>query len=261
LNNEMTVNHLWLAGNEFEVTGVGYSPEGEILQNGKKVMPKDDQGMKLLLTAAALCNKARLLPPNAESARYTVLGDPTEACFGVAAAKAGIDMKKQAELTPRLRGLPFESRRKRMTTIHQLEKPVEGALRIAYVKGAPKEVMELSQSIRINGEVKSMTDKLRKDIMDANDGYARNGLRVLAVAYRMLHKEDNLPASASAYTPEIIEQELIFVGLVVMADPPRPEVAAAVLQCRHRDPYHYDYRGLWLDRREHRQTYRNCAGA
>lgn len=231
--NEMTVSDLWLAEKEYKVTGIGYGPEGSIFDGNKKVMTNDDKDMKLLLTAAALCSNARLLPPNGDSARYTVLGDPTEACLGVVAGKAGIDIKKQKELTPRLRELPFESRRKRMTTIHQLESPIEGAQRIAYVKGAPKEVMELSLSIRVNGEVKPMTDKLRKDIMEANDNYARNGLRVLAVAYRLLHKGDNIPTAMSAYTPEIIEQNLIFVGLIVMADPPRPEVADAVEQCRH----------------------------
>jgi P-type Ca2+ transporter type 2C len=231
--NEMTVSDLWLTGKKFKVTGVGYSPEGNILIDGKKTMANDDTDMKLLLTAATLCSNARLLPPNEESARYTVLGDPTEACLGVAAAKAGIDIKRQAELTPRLRELPFESRRKRMATIHHLEKPIEGAQRIAYVKGAPKEVMELSQSIRINGEVKPITEKLRKEIMDANDGYARNGLRVLAVAYRLLRSNDSLPTAMSSYTPEIIELDLVFVGLIAMSDPPRPEVADAVELCRH----------------------------
>jgi len=230
--NEMTVNHLWLAEKEFEVTGVGYGPEGNILLGSKKVTANDDVDMKLLITGAALCSNARLLPPNEESARYTVLGDPTEACLGVAALKAGIDVHKQVELTPRLRELPFESRRKRMATIHQLEKPIEGTKLIAYVKGAPKEVMELSQFIRINGEVQPITDKLRKEIMIANDKYAREGLRVLAVSYRLLHKGDNIPTAMSAYTPEIIEQNLVFVGLVVMADPPRPEVADAVEECR-----------------------------
>ncbi|MEQ8196883.1 MAG: cation-transporting P-type ATPase [Clostridiaceae bacterium] len=231
--NEMTVSHLWLAEREFKVTGVGYGPEGDILNGSKKVKAKDDKDLKILLKGAALCSNARLLPPNEESARYTVLGDPTEACLGVVAEKAGIDIKKQAELTPRLRELPFESRRKRMSTIHQLEKPVEGTSRIAYVKGAPKEVMTLSEFIRINGKVEPMTEEMRKEIMRANDGYARDGLRVLAVAYRLLHKNDNIPTAMSAYTPEIIEQNLVFVGLVVMADPPRPEVADAVEECSH----------------------------
>ncbi len=230
--NEMTVNHLWLAGKEYEVSGVGYGPEGDILANGRKVTAKEDEDMRLLLTGAALCSNARLLPPNEESARYTVLGDPTEACLSVVAEKAGINIQKQQELTPRLRELPFESRRKRMTTVHQLESPMEGTQKIAYVKGAPKEIMKLSVSIRINGRKEAMTEELRKQIMEANDGYARDGLRVLAVAYRLLHKEDNIPKAMSAYTPEIIEQDLVFVGLVVMADPPRAEVADAVAECR-----------------------------
>jgi len=230
--NEMTVSYLWLAKKEFEVTGVGYSTNGNILEGGKKVTANDDVDMKLLLTGAALCSNARLLPPSEESARHVVLGDPTEACLGVVAEKAGINVHKQIELTPRLRELPFESRRKRMTTIHQLEKPMEGTNRIAYVKGAPKEVMKLSETIRVNGTVEPMTEEIRNEIMEANDRYARNGLRVLAVAYRLLQKGDSIPTAMSAYTPEIIEQDLVFVGLIVMADPPRPEVADAVEECR-----------------------------
>lgn len=230
--NEMTVNHLWLAGREYEVTGTGYGPAGDILRDSKKFMADEDEDLKLLLTGAALCSNARLLPPEEEASRYTVLGDPTEACLGVVAAKAGIDIKRQAELTPRIRELPFESRRKRMTTIHQLEKEMEGTKRIAYVKGAPKEIIKLSDTIRIGGEVRPMTEELRKEIMAANDSYARSGLRVLSVAYRLLRKEENIPAALSEYTPEIIEQDLVFVGLIVMADPPRPEVADAVAECR-----------------------------
>lgn len=230
--NEMTVNHLWLAGKQYEVTGVGYGPEGNILYGDKKVTAGDNEDLNLLLTGAALCSNARLLPPGEESPRYTVLGDPTEACLGVAAQKAGIDVHRQMEETPRLRELPFESRRKRMTTIHQLKQPIEGTKRIAYVKGAPKEIIKLSNGIRVDGKVESLNEQMRKDIMDANDSYARDGLRVLAVAYRLLHKDDKIPVALSEYTPEVIEQDLVFVGLVVMADPPRPEVAAAVEECR-----------------------------
>lgn len=230
--NEMTVSNLWLTDAEYQVTGVGYSNEGEVRKNGTKVLASQDEDLRILLTGAALCSNARLLPPNEESPRYTVLGDPTEACLSVVASKAGIDMKQQAEKTPRLRELPFESRRKRMTTIHELEKPMDGTKRIAYVKGAPKEIIKLCVSYRENGVVKPITEEMSKTIMKANDDYARNGLRVLAVAYRLLRKEDNIPTSMSSYTPEIIEQDLVFVGLVVMADPPRPEVAAAVEECR-----------------------------
>ena len=229
--NEMTVSHLWLIQKEYKVTGVGYSSVGDILDGDKKVLAKDNEDLKLLLTGAALCSNARLVPSDKESGRYTILGDPTEACLGVAAEKAGIDVKKQIQLTPRLRELPFESRRKRMTTVNQLESPIDGAQRIAYIKGAPKEVIKLSDFIRVDGKQQPMTEELRQKIMDANDGYARRGLRVLALSYRLLHKEDNIPTALSAYTPEIIEQNLVFVGLIVMADPPRPEVAEAVEEC------------------------------
>jgi potassium/sodium efflux P-type ATPase len=230
--NEMTVNNLWIPSQELEVTGIGYAPVGKVMAGDKEVTANDNGDLKLLLTAAALCSNARLIPPGEDSDRYTVLGDPTEACLGVVAQKAGIDVDHQSTITPRLRELPFDSRRKRMTTIHQLEKPINGSQRIAYIKGAPKEVLELCTNIYTNGKQSEITDEQRDRIMQANDNYARSGLRVLAVAYRLISKGSNLPTALRAYTPELIEQDLTFVGLVIMADPPRPEVAAAVELCR-----------------------------
>ncbi|AUS97016.1 haloacid dehalogenase [Clostridium thermosuccinogenes] len=229
--NEMTVSNLWLLDQEFEVTGLGYAPEGKIIAGQQEVSAANNGDLKLLLTAAALCSNARVIPPKEESERYTVLGDPTEACLGVVAKKAGIDVDEQSTLTPRLRELPFDSRRKRMSTIHQLEKPVEGCRRIAYIKGSPKEVLELCTGIHRQNRREELTDEQRARIMEANDKYARNGLRVLAVAYRLMSQKDNLPAALSAYTPELVERDMTFIGLVVMADPPRPEVAAAVEKC------------------------------
>jgi P-type Ca2+ transporter type 2C len=210
------------------VTGLGYAPTGKILSDGKEIRASDNENLKILLSAAGLCSNARLVPPGEESDRYTVLGDPTEACLGVAAQKAGIDMDSLSASLPRLRELPFDSSRKRMTTIHQ----ATGSNRIAYIKGAPKEVLELCTGINAYGKREEITNEQRDNIMQANDRYARSGLRVLAVAYRLILRDSNLPAALSAYTPEIVEQDLTFVGLVVMADPPRPEVADAVALCR-----------------------------
>ena len=229
--NEMTVSNLWLPGQELKVTGLGYAPVGKIISGDKEIYADGNKDLKILLTAASLCSNARLVPPNDETDRYTVLGDPTEACLGVVAQKAGIDVDKQSILTPRLRELPFDSRRKRMSTIHQLKKPISGSNRIAYVKGAPKEVLELCTGIFKQGTRVEITDEERSEIIQANDKYARNGLRVLAVAYRLISREDNLPAALSAYTPELIEQQMTFIGLVVMADPPRLEVSDAVALC------------------------------
>ena len=229
--NEMTVCHAWLPGQEFDVTGLGYAPEGKVLADGRPVTADDNPDLRMLFTAAALCSNARVLPPTEDSDSYTVLGDPTEACLGVVAKKAGVNVEQQAARTPRLRELPFDSRRKRMSTIHQLERPVDGRRMVAYIKGAPKEVMELCTQTLKNGEYVEMTGQQRAEIMKENDRFAEAGLRVLGVACRYLGRDDGLPAGMSAYTPELIEQKMTFIGLVAMMDPPRPEVADAVRQC------------------------------
>lgn len=228
--NEMTVNHLWLPDKELEVTGTGYAPTGEILDGNQKVTSKTNSNVKLLLTAACLCNNARILPPNEKNPHYTVLGDPTEACLSVVAEKAGLNVKNLQNEQQRIRELHFDSRRKRMTTIHQL--PGNKKMQVAYTKGAPKELIDLCESVLINGEIQPITDEIKKKAMGANDRYARQGLRVLAIAVRYLDKNDkDIPKNLSAYTPELIEQKMIFIGLVVMADPPRPEVKKAVQKC------------------------------
>ena len=231
--NEMTVNHLWTVTAEYDVTGVGYAPKGDVRVAGHRIQAVYDDDLRLLVTGGALCSNARLLPPEEEGGRHTVLGDPTEACLLVAAQKAGVDPAELERSWPRVRELPFESRRKRMTTIHQLSEPLDGARRVAFVKGAPGEVLRLSTRCRAYEETVPMTDELREKIVAANDAYAAEGLRVLAVAYRPLRADDEtLPRSMSAYEPENIERDLVFVGLEVMQDPPRPEVAEAVAQCR-----------------------------
>lgn len=232
--NEMTVSNLWTVEKEYEVTGVGYAAVGEVVDGDKKVVGKENDNLNLLLSGAALCSNARLLPPDEESANYTVLGDPTEACLGVVAEKAGLNMDEIKKDYPRIRELPFESRRKRMATIHELPegKAVDEFSRIAYIKGAPKEIVEISSKYYLNGEEYDIDSEISKKIMEANDSYARNGLRVLAVAYRKLGKKNGRHPAVSEYKVENVEEDLVFVGLVVMADPPRPEVAEAVRQCR-----------------------------
>jgi len=226
--NEMTVCNLWLPGQELEVTGVGYSPVGKIVSGDREYTIKEHRDLETLLKAAALCSNAHLVPPTEDGGKYTVLGDPTEACLETVARKAGLSVEELISREPRIRELPFDSRRKRMSTVHT----VSGG-RIAYVKGAPKEVLELCTGILKNGSTENISDEERQTIMDANDKYARNGLRVLAVACRTITRADNLPNALSAYTPELLEQNMTFVGLVVMADPPRPEVADAVKLCHH----------------------------
>ncbi|WP_075981821.1 cation-translocating P-type ATPase [Bacillus massilinigeriensis] len=230
--NEMTVNHIWLPDRELEVTGTGFAPVGKILDKGKEITSVSNSALKLILTAASLCSNARVVPPNQENSRYTVLGDPTEACLGVVAEKAGLLVENLQKELPRVRELHFDSRRKRMTTIHQLIQPVNGKNRAAFTKGAPKELADLCEWVYVDGEIQPFTEMMKQNVMAANDNYARLGLRVLAVAVRYIGKDDpDIPSNLSDYTPENIEKKMTFIGLVVMADPPRPEVADAVAKC------------------------------
>lgn len=225
--NEMTVSHLWMNGRAMDVSGIGYQAVGTIQEAGAD-FEKHNSDLEQLLTAAALCSNAKLLPPSEEIHKWTVLGDPTEACLLVVAGKYGLDLDEERKIAPRLREIPFDSGRKRMSTIHQVQ-----GQRIAYIKGAPKEVLDICTSIRENGKDRPLLEEEKEQIMKINDNYARNGLRVLGVALRPLADELNLPRSLSDYTYDVIEKELTFLGLVAMVDPPRTEVAEAVKKCHH----------------------------
>lgn len=217
--NQMTVREIWVARQRLKVTGVGYEPKG-----GFAPAPQGqewDEDLFSLLEAASCCNNARLNPPSAEHPTWTSLGDQTEAALKVAAFKAGINEQELMQIYPRIHEIPFDARRKRMTTIHR-EKDSE----IAFIKGAPREILQLCTHIQINREIIELDNILRAEIMSANDSFARKALRVLAIAQRVL------PQRSSPYTAESVENELVFLGLMAMMDPPRPEVEQAVQICR-----------------------------
>jgi magnesium-transporting ATPase (P-type) len=127
------------------VSGVGYAPDGQIVDQGRVVSNPATDDLYRLSLAAAHCNDARLLPPNSDTDHWTVLGDPTEAALRVVALKGGLDLEAESRRIPRLRELPFDSRRKRMSTIHR-----EAASQVAYVKGAPREVLALCTHVWMN---------------------------------------------------------------------------------------------------------------
>ncbi|WP_404802931.1 cation-translocating P-type ATPase [Loigolactobacillus iwatensis] len=221
--NQMTVSHLWLPKEELEVTGLGYAPKGKIISKSDAQFDvTKDPDAQQLLRGAALASNARVVPPSPKNDNYIVLGDPTEACLTVVAEKAGLDLTMEAKKTPRIKELPFDSVRKRMTTIHS-----NGAQNLTYTKGAPNEVVALCKKMQVNGKVVPLTAEDRERIMQANDNYAKEGLRVLAIAYSDLPADQDLDAA----TIETVEKDLTFVGLTVMLDPPRPEVKAAVEEC------------------------------
>ena len=208
--NEMTVVQGWSAGKRFKVTGEGYSASGDFLRDDKPFAAASDPDAKLLLQGALLCNDAVL-----DEGR--IIGDPTEGAMAVVGMKAGFARAELEKTLPRAQEIPFDSDRKRMTTIHQAE---SGTL--AFVKGAPDVVLELCREIRIGGQAVALSDELRKEVLEQNRNMASHALRVLAVACRPL---DAVPANP---TPEAVEKDLVFVGLLGMIDPARPEVIDAV---------------------------------
>ena len=228
--NQMTVRQVWVGGKPLVVTGYGYEPQGEFVPDpGTETAKKD---LSALLTAAMLCNNSRLNPPTPDHPQWTVLGDQTEAALRVVALKNGLVEESLKRSLPRIHEIPFDARRKMMSTIHQVNWQ-DGAFpditigqQAVFVKGAPREVLQLCTHIRMHGEVVPLDDGWRARILSANDDYARNALRVLALAYHAL------PQRIGSYTAERIEVNLVFLGLTAMMDPPRAEVMEAVKTCQ-----------------------------
>ncbi|MCI0475589.1 MAG: cation-translocating P-type ATPase [Anaerolineales bacterium] len=229
--NEMTVVRGWAGGKSFSVGGEGYNPSGQFFRNDEPFGPTTEPSASLLLHGALLCNDARLEQSGEESGERTwrMVGDPTEGAMVVAAAKAGLWCADMDKSLPRVAEIPFDSDRKRMTTIHKIVGE-EGLLPvgfassplIAFVKGAPDILLQYCDAIVVDGQVATLTDAQRKDVLDANAAMARQALRVLGVAFRPMTTVPENP------TPEIVEKNLTFVGLLGMIDPARPEVKTAV---------------------------------
>jgi len=220
--NEMTAVQLYVDRTLLTVTGEGYHPEGGFHDNGRRANPADYPGARLLLRAATLCNDAGL--ENADGDGWRLVGDPTEGALVTAAAKAGLWQEELARDYPRLDEIPFDSTRKRMTTLHP--DPRYGGY-VAYVKGAPDLLLELADKVVSDGAERPLTAAERRRILEVNESLASNALRVLGVAYRPLEELVGSP------TVDEVERNLTFVGLVGMIDPARPEVKDAVALARH----------------------------
>jgi len=216
--NEMTVRKICTNNNIFEVTNVGYEPKGEFYNNGSKINPNENSSLSLTLTIGALCNNAKL----EKNENWCIIGDPTEGALIVAAEKAGIKQKVITKQYPRIGEIPFESERKAMSTIHKTPEGTE----VAYVKGAAEVILNLSNAIYSDGQIRELTGKEKEEILKINQEMASDALRVLAVAYK------ELPNAYQEYTPENVENNLIFVGLMGMLDPPREEAVSAVQKCK-----------------------------
>jgi len=217
--SEMTVRQIYLSGRTVEITGVGYRPEGEFSENGKKLDPQTDENLLLALRISALCNDSTLKP---EDEKYKLLGDPTEGALLVAALKAGLKQDALQKEQPRLAELPFSSEKRYMATLH----PYQDGRAVVYVKGSVDRVLAMCCQIRENGATRELTPEKIAEIENANLEMASKALRVMALAYG-----ECFPAPEQL-SHEHIDGTLTFVGLAGMIDPPRAEAKKAVADCK-----------------------------
>lgn len=214
--NKMTVKVIDVAGNTLNTT---LAIQSEILED----TPQDPQ-QKLLLAASSLANDSYF-------AEGQLIGDPTEGAMLMAAKHYKLERDALASVYPRVAEVPFSSERKRMTTIHRSNGRTldllddEAQSYIAFTKGAPDSLLDLCSHVYADGEIQELDEQWHSRIEMSNNQLAGEGLRVLGVAFRTLDAYD-------AENTELVEQNLVFIGLVGMIDPPRPEVIEAVKTCR-----------------------------
>jgi P-type Ca2+ transporter type 2C len=233
--NRMTVTVIDVAGHQLELVGTSRPRHGLTVSKDDTPLldlTAEPPAIGLALAAGALCNDASL-QPDPQTGRFAVIGDPTEGALLVAADQAGVDRDKLQDTLPRVRELPFDSERKRMTTVHQLPADINdlpiallglrdaglrpGRCCVAFTKGAVDGMLEISRSIWVGGEPEPLDESWLNRIHAGNEQMAENGMRVLGIGVQWLDSPE-----------EELERGLTIIGLVGMIDPPRPEVKAAV---------------------------------
>lgn len=218
--NQMTINHVWTSDSEYEVSGQGYSNKGDIREKNKAIDLEKEPALRQLIIDATLNNEAEVQQPKSLKNIPKIIGTPTEAALRILSEKSSIDRSLLEKEMPKIRVLPFDSRRQKMTTIHQLK---DGS-RAIYTKGALDFVLASCDRIYKDGKILSITDEDKKEIYAANRTYAEDGLRSLAFAF----STNNDRFDPKEYSIQNCERELVFIGLAAMSDPPRPEIYQAV---------------------------------
>jgi len=218
--NQMQVVSTWSGGKLWEVTGQGFDPNGEFLdEEGRATDPEESLDLKYALVISALCNQAEL---KEEEGRYSVLGNPTEGALVVAAAKVGISkeglLKEGYEL---IKSYPFDSTRKMASVI------VRGPKGNHYLvaKGAPDVIMRRSEKIHWNGEDIELNAAHQSKVQAAVEAFGARALRTLAIAFVPLEP------SELDHPQEQHENDLVLLAIHGIIDPPRPEAITAVEQC------------------------------
>jgi len=216
--NEMTVRQVETANNSVDITGEGFKPEGSFVSNGDKIKPKTNPALDLILKTGLLCNNSNIIQ-DPDIGPY-ITGDPTEGAILIAAVKSGLILEEVEKENPRVWEIPFDSRRKMMSTINKSDSEIR-----VYAKGAPEIILDKSSRYYTGGSVEMLTEAYKESIREKVKGMAERALRVLAFAYKDIEE-------SGEFEQKDVESDLIFLGLMGMMDPPREEVPEAIELCR-----------------------------
>lgn len=232
--NEMTVEKFWIGDEEYQVSGSGYDPEGEILKNDVPIILKDNAYFNKFIDSIVLNNNAQLvfedvkirLKERREMAVRRALGSPTEAALLVLAEKSGYhiyDLKRKYTL---IAEFSFSSELKRMSSICKYNENNDEIY--VFTKGAPEKIINLCSQIDINNSIKPFDIISREKILNLITDHGKEGYRTLAISYRKI-------ANVNKPKREDVEKDLIFLGFVSIMDPPRKGVKNSVKECQKGD--------------------------
>jgi len=219
--NEMTVKSVWFNGQKYEITGLGYEPKGEIKdKNGKTLNQKQIDEIEILMDSATMASNAEIHRPDKQHDIWYPIGDPTEAALVTMSTKLGTRSPKEDEENPELQEFPFDSKRKRMSSVRKF-----GNKTALTVKGSTNGVLAISKYIYQNKKKISLTKENIDEIKKINEDYSKNGLRVLAIARKDLENKEK-------YVQEEVEKDVTFLGLVAMIDPAKEGVKESVKEAK-----------------------------
>ncbi|UCC19267.1 MAG: cation-translocating P-type ATPase [Promethearchaeota archaeon] len=211
--NEMTVVKVFLGGTEYNVEGVGYALEGKIInEKGKQVLLEQESSIKRFLEVCMFCNNSNVSPKNDGTNDTDVVGDPTEISLKVLAMKMELDTEAE-----KIDEIPFSSDRKMMSVVSKINGQI-----FSFIKGAPDVLLSKAAKAVMDGQERPISE-VRDIILQKNEEFAKNALRVLGIAYKPLKE---------GYTEDEIETDYTYLGLAGIIDPARDEVKDAIEEAR-----------------------------
>lgn len=216
--NEMTVRKVWFSGAEYSITGLGYTPEGKILDSEEKELsPQQIDEIEIMFDAATMASNAEIHAPDENHPSWYPIGDPTEAALITLSTKLGTRSPQEDQENPELHEFSFDSERKRMSSVRQF-----GDEQSLAMKGALDSILSISKHIWKKGKAVKITKEDITQLQKISDDYSRQAMRVLAVAYRKLDPD------LKDYVLEEVERDVTILGLIAMIDPPKEGVREAI---------------------------------